>query len=946
MSLQAEATGRQGGKRTASRSPRSAKERHFAELTTAFRKIGSPPEAYVALQSLREMTPEEQCTPKASRTAEQVPAAVAPRSWTGQTVNPAESACPADHGAPTGLPQRGREVRHKLEASVFTPPMARAGSMDGGKSLQMARAVERVGQQEEEIKNLKALLLAASATNSGRDDKQQLLQQQAQQLHQQQQLQQQQQKELQGQVREQAAAQENIRAAGAALERQQAAAQSTGDHKLGTVVAAFQAEQTARQQALQQSMLESQAAMTKAMQETAQQTMQAMREMVQASSQQTLGMVNARLGEIEASTRDAHGNAEMRDRLARAEAGLATMRANIAQARDDRTRRGQEVTEENDDHLWSGNGGGESDDDCGGRQRFSNGASGARRNLPEPTSIRRGRRAGRPETPPPSDHGGSVELDEDSDSSPWHHRSRKDAKKDEVARLKREIERMREQLRTTQLERKRQQGRGRPSGPSDEPSDDDSGRSSSDDEYRQKGREKNSRGRNSDRVDDLNFGPFPSMRGLRNWRLDAFTQIVNATARPDEAAKWLSKTETARSPAALADSGRFRKLDGKIATMLCKLARTGASQRDSPETAGICREVLQAAERARLKGEVARGRQILWVLLERYKTDSDRHGGRFDYQDLERITLQGDNLEAFMLDWESGLMATAFEPCQKWLWSHFEEQCRRSVRLRDDFAHYQREADRRGADHCYEFLLETVRRHITRAQRDRNRSRQIGEEPNRGRNLHSNAVTEFSEGADGDATDGGGEFSPSKAETRRTKQEAKKAEASAAAQKGRTTTTDREDDKAVRSAAIALYTQGRGKDGKGGGKGGAKGEKGGKGAGKTGSGAGTPQDAALSDACRLQGLCIKFNTGGCSRTGCAYKHEYVEVGTDSRGGTPRRKHSPPGTPGGSEKPSLRYATDAMKTKARKTKAETGRAGECMHGKECDFIGCPFDHHPN
>ena len=145
------------------------------------------------------------------------------------------------------------------------------------------------------------------------------------------------------------------------------------------------------------------------------------------------------------------------------------------------------------------------------------------------------------------------------------------------------------------------------------------------------------------------------MPNLIGWRGNVTTQVGNATRHGDKAVRWLDETLKAKSED-LTNSKEFPNIGRKLANCFIDLAKQVMRGTDKTHVS-LARSLLQAQEVARQKGTLPKGRQLYQIILQYYRVDAEKHGGRFTYEDLSAITLKGDNIEKFLQDFDAGLLA-------------------------------------------------------------------------------------------------------------------------------------------------------------------------------------------------------------------------------------------------------------------------------------------------
>ena len=88
-------------------------------------------------------------------------------------------------------------------------------------------------------------------------------------------------------------------------------------------------------------------------------------------------------------------------------------------------------------------------------------------------------------------------------------------------------------------------------------------------------------------------------------------------------------------------SGAFHTLHAKLSAALNKII-----------TGEFKRQIDLKKEAASQRGKMIKGRQILWMVYAQYKL-STIDGNRLNLTDLYAVQLHGDNLVAFLNDWDA-----------------------------------------------------------------------------------------------------------------------------------------------------------------------------------------------------------------------------------------------------------------------------------------------------
>ena len=101
---------------------------------------------------------------------------------------------------------------------------------------------------------------------------------------------------------------------------------------------------------------------------------------------------------------------------------------------------------------------------------------------------------------------------------------------------------------------------------------------------------------------------------------------------------------------ALNNSGEFPTLDAKLAAALSR-----ASHGEYARRINITKEEYAT------RGMLLKGRQILWLVYQHYKT-SEVEGDMLDMQDLLAVRMVSEDLRKFLNDWEMTLAGMRVVP--------------------------------------------------------------------------------------------------------------------------------------------------------------------------------------------------------------------------------------------------------------------------------------------
>ena len=152
----------------------------------------------------------------------------------------------------------------------------------------------------------------------------------------------------------------------------------------------------------------------------------------------------------------------------------------------------------------------------------------------------------------------------------------------------------------------------------------------------------------------------------------------------------------------------FPSLDAKLNAALARVT-----------TGELGRRINLQKERYALQEKYLKGRQVLWLIFEFYKV-ADVEGGINSMRDLLSVAMRGDNLTAFMNDWETTIMNMKTQPDEVMLTALFFQQIHRHPGLRDHMAYLERlPSDHK--ERQYPALFDLVRKHLELKLRQRNR---------------------------------------------------------------------------------------------------------------------------------------------------------------------------------------------------------------------------------
>ena len=115
------------------------------------------------------------------------------------------------------------------------------------------------------------------------------------------------------------------------------------------------------------------------------------------------------------------------------------------------------------------------------------------------------------------------------------------------------------------------------------------------------------------------------------------------------------------------------------------------------------------------------GRQITWMLYENFKL-SETDGAMLEWDAIMNVKLKGDNLSAFLTDWENTILNINSCPEEQVLESVVRREITNSEQFKNAMALHEQDVNVRGVKRSYDALVKMVKVQIeaTRLQRNRN----------------------------------------------------------------------------------------------------------------------------------------------------------------------------------------------------------------------------------
>ena len=246
---------------------------------------------------------------------------------------------------------------------------------------------------------------------------------------------------------------------------------------------------------------------------------------------------------------------------------------------------------------------------------------------------------------------------------------------------------------------------------------------SSDSEAEGEGEKRNKKGpilpkRRRKEADKLKISKFPTIVTLHKWRIRLSKLLCVAGGYSDKAeVGWISechkKNEAGILPTfeSLEEPGkRFEGLDMLLSEALPPLLPSDLSNK-----------VYLKEQEAYKLNKVMSGRQIVWMIYEYLRTRKDMEVV-YGIRDLLLLEWKGDDkMDDFRMEWkqvvdnmseDTQLQDTALEDI-------LGIQMKKSVVLKEDLAHYDREPIGT-AHHCYQYLLDCMERYLARQLEKKN----------------------------------------------------------------------------------------------------------------------------------------------------------------------------------------------------------------------------------
>ena len=162
----------------------------------------------------------------------------------------------------------------------------------------------------------------------------------------------------------------------------------------------------------------------------------------------------------------------------------------------------------------------------------------------------------------------------------------------------------------------------------------------------------------------------PKPETYRSWKTATREAIRAASDQPDEAFKWVLEVyDKDADHQKLREPGKFLTLDTKLLAALTKIAKGELS-----------RQVLNFKETEANAGRAVRGRQVLFMFNQHFRTNEEL-GALYSVEDLLRVILSGDDLTSFIHNWDAVIAGMSHVPEEITLRDIFLRELRKSTKM-------------------------------------------------------------------------------------------------------------------------------------------------------------------------------------------------------------------------------------------------------------------------
>ena len=204
-------------------------------------------------------------------------------------------------------------------------------------------------------------------------------------------------------------------------------------------------------------------------------------------------------------------------------------------------------------------------------------------------------------------------------------------------------------------------------------------------------------------VESITLDPWPQPTGFRDWKISFFKKVSTGSGRVKEGIKWIKEVEDVSSYQDLSSDGPgWQGYSMKLADALSKIFNGNPNFKNKVNL--IEEELLN-------KEEVLNGRQMTWLMFNFFKRP-DVEVGMTDFNDLQKVCLKGDNLIAFVHDWDKCLLGMKTRPTDDILECLFTNQVRKCKHFEQVFVMYETQCLHQGLEKSYDALRSRVDVHL------------------------------------------------------------------------------------------------------------------------------------------------------------------------------------------------------------------------------------------
>ena len=209
-------------------------------------------------------------------------------------------------------------------------------------------------------------------------------------------------------------------------------------------------------------------------------------------------------------------------------------------------------------------------------------------------------------------------------------------------------------------------------------------------------------------ADSIAFDPLPHIKDLRFWKIKSYKKIAAASGRGALGMQWAKKAEEVSSIEDLASDGPgMENFSAIIASALLSLI-----------SGELKRKVTMMEEKLMAEGQLLNGRQLLFLVFQEYKRNPVEVG-MTEFRDLQNLRLKGENLRAFIDEWDMCLDGMVTQPTPAVKETLFEDQIRQCRHFETTFELYVTKCTHDGLERGYATLREWVLAYLERRKQQR-----------------------------------------------------------------------------------------------------------------------------------------------------------------------------------------------------------------------------------